>query len=203
MYQPIPTPPMPPTPTPPVIWLVFGSAQWEIWPKMRLARSGIWLSCQNAGQRRKQKDLVILLFRMCTAFTSRCSYIHCSVGAFESLWKSPSNVGSLEWPVVWKSRNLRTTAFRDLREFRLCLVRYLTLNKRFDKWENFLIISCGYVGDFTRFEALAGGAINNLNCQHTREFDQKFSKQSNARWSPREGGHGRFLMFHYIQFHYI
>ena len=79
----------------------------------------------------------------------------------------------------------------------------LTLNKRFDKWENFLIISCGYVGDFTRFEALAGGAINNLNCQHTREFDQKFSKQSNARWSPRGGGHGRFLMFHYIQFHYI
>ena len=134
----------PPPFSPPVIWLVFCSVQWRNWPKMRPARSGIWLSCQNAGQRRKQKDLVILLFRMCTAFTSRCSYIHCFVGAFESLWKSPSNVGSLEWPIVWKWRNLRKTAFLDLREFRFCLVRYLTLNKQFHKWKNFWIIACGW-----------------------------------------------------------
>jgi len=60
-----------------------------------------------------------------------------------------------------------------------------------------------WVGDFTRFEALAGGAFNHLNCQHTREFNQNFSKKSNAQGSPRRGGHGRFLMFHYIQFHYI
>ena len=30
------------------------------------ARSGIWLSCQNAGKCRKQKDFVILSFKMCT-----------------------------------------------------------------------------------------------------------------------------------------
>ena len=200
MCQSIPTPPI--APHTPGIWLVFCSVQWRIWPKMRPTRSGIWLSCQNAGQRRKQKDLVILLFRMCTAFTSRCSYIHCFVGAFESLWKSPSNVGSLEWPIVWKWRNLRKTAFLDLREFRFCLVRYLTLNKQFDKWKLFLN-NLLWVGDFTRFEELAGGPFNHLNCQHTREFKQNFSKKSNARGSPRRGGHGRFLMFHYIQFHYI
>ena len=125
-------------------WCFAPYSGWGIWPKMRPVRSGIWLSCQNAGQRRKQKDLVILLFRMCTAFTSRCSYIHRFVGAFESLWKSPSNVGSLEWPIVWKWRNLRKTAFLDLREFRFCLVRYLTLNKQFHKWKNFWIIACGW-----------------------------------------------------------
>ena len=42
-----------------------------------------------------------------------------------------------------------------------------------------------WVGDFTRFEALAGGPFNHLNCQHTREFNQNFSKKSNARGSPR------------------
>ena len=182
---------------PPVIWLVFCSVQWRNWPKMRPARSGIWLSCQNAGQRRKQKDLVILLFRMCTAFTSRCSYIHCFVGAFESLWKSPLNVGSLATCLEMKKPPY--DSFPRLKGVKVVsIVRYLTLNKRFHKWENFWIISCGYVVDFTRFEELAGGAFNNLNCQHTREFDQKFSKQSNAQGSPRRGGHGRFLMFHYI-----
>ena len=60
-----------------------------------------------------------------------------------------------------------------------------------------------WVGDFTRFEALAGGAFNHLNCQHTWEFDQNFSKKSNVQGSPRRGEHGRFLMFHYIQFHYM
>ena len=60
-----------------------------------------------------------------------------------------------------------------------------------------------WVGDFTRFEELASGPFNHLNCQHTREFKQNSSKKSNARGSPRIGGHGRFLMFHYIQFHYI
>ena len=168
MYQSIPKPPMPPPQPPRSFDWCFAPHSGEFDPKWGPPDRAFDCRVKNAGQRRKQKDLVILLFRLCTAFTSRCSYIHWFVRAFESLWKSPSNVGSLEWPVVWKWRNLRTTAFRDLREFRLCLVRYLTLNKRFDKWENFWIISCGYVGDFTRFEALAGGAFNNLNCQQTK-----------------------------------
>ena len=157
-----------------------------------------WSASQAKGSRNSFIPHVHLIHESLLLYS-----LHCFVGAFESLWKSPSNVGSLEWPILWKWRNLRKTAFLDLREFPFCLLRYLTLNKRFDKWENFWIISCGYVGDFTRFEALAGGAFNHLNCQHTREFNQNFSKKPNAQGSPRRGGHGRFLMFHYIQFHYI
>ena len=41
--------------------------------------------------------------------------------------------------------------------------------------------SCWWVGDLTLFEALAGGAFDHLNYPHTGEFDQKFSKKSNAR----------------------
>ena len=37
------------------IWLEFCSIQQGIWPKMRPAQSGIWCSCQNVGQRRKQR----------------------------------------------------------------------------------------------------------------------------------------------------
>ena len=57
VYQSIPTPP-----NPPGIPRAFDfcPVQWGIWPKMRLAQSGIWHSCQNAGQRHKQKDFVIL-----------------------------------------------------------------------------------------------------------------------------------------------
>ena len=40
-----------------------------------------------------------------------------------------------------------------------------------------------WVGDLTLFEALAGGTFDHLNCQHTRELDQNFSKKSNARGS--------------------
>ena len=38
------------------------------------------------------------------------------------------------------------------------------------------------------FEALACGAFDQLNCLNTREFDQNFSKRSNARGSARGGG---------------
>ena len=31
------------------------------------------------------------------------------------------------------------------------------------------------------FEALAGGAFDHLNCQHTGKFEQNFSNKSNAR----------------------
>ena len=44
----------------------------------------------------------------------------------------------------------------------------------------------------TLFEALTGGAFDRLNWQHSREFDQNFSKKSNARGFARGGGHGRF-----------
>ena len=37
------------------IWLEFYSVQWGIWPKLRPARSGIWLSCQNECQLRRQR----------------------------------------------------------------------------------------------------------------------------------------------------
>ena len=36
------------------------------------------------------------------------------------------------------------------------------------------------VGDLTLFEALMGGAFDRLNWPHSREFDQNFSKKSNA-----------------------
>ena len=49
------------------------------------------------------------------------------------------------------------------------------------------------MGDLTLFEALTGGAFDRLNWQHSGEFDQNFSKKSNARgFARRGGGHGRF-----------
>ena len=45
---------------------------------------------------------------------------------------------------------------------------------------------------FTRFEALAGGAFNNLNCQHTREFKQNFSKSQMPGGRLGEVGMGGF-----------
>ena len=42
-----------------------------------------------------------------------------------------------------------------------------------------------WVGDLTLFEALAGGAFDHLNCQHTGEFDQNVSKKSNAQYFAR------------------
>ena len=44
------------------------------------------------------------------------------------------------------------------------------------------------MGDLTLFEALKGGAFDCLNWQHSREFDQNFSKKSNARGFARGGG---------------
>ena len=43
-----------------------------------------------------------------------------------------------------------------------------------------------WVGDLTLFKALEGGAFDHLNCQHTRELDQNFSKKSNA-WGSTPG----------------
>ena len=42
--------------------------------------------------------------------------------------------------------------------------------------------------DLTLFEALTGEAFDCLNWQHSGEFDQNFSKKSNAPGFAREGG---------------
>ena len=42
----------------------------------------------------------------------------------------------------------------------------------------------------TLFEALTGGAVDRLNWQHGGEFDQNFSKKSNAPGFARGGGGG-------------
>ena len=147
MYQSIPKPTTPPPPNPreyPAIWLVFCSLQRE---GRKPAQSGIWPSCQNAGQRRaKQKDFVIL-----SAFTGHCSYnsLFCWSLFCWSIWrplKRPLNVGFLDWTLLLKWTNLRQTAFRD---FRLCLVGYLLftylhLNKRLDAWENYWKVAGGW-----------------------------------------------------------
>ena len=44
------------------------------------------------------------------------------------------------------------------------------------------------MGDLTLFEALTGGAFDRLNWQYSGEFDQNFSKKSNARGFARGGG---------------
>ena len=49
----------------------------------------------------------------------------------------------------------------------------------------------------TLFEALTGGAFDRLNWQHSGEFDQNFSKKSNARGFAR-GGMGGFGINRYI-----
>ena len=42
----------------------------------------------------------------------------------------------------------------------------------------------------TLLEALTSGAFDHLNCQHSREFDQIFSKKSNAHGFAWGGGGG-------------
>ena len=44
------------------------------------------------------------------------------------------------------------------------------------------------MGDLTLFEALTGVAFHRLNWQHSGEFDQNFSKKSNARGFSPGGG---------------
>ena len=47
-----------------------------------------------------------------------------------------------------------------------------------------------WVGMLTLVEALAGGAFDHLDCHHTQEFDQNFSKKSNALGVGRMGSFG-------------
>ena len=46
------------------------------------------------------------------------------------------------------------------------------------------------MGDLTPFEALTGGAFDRLNWQRSGEFDQNFSKKSNAQGFAQGGGGG-------------
>ena len=72
------------------------------------------------------------------------------------------------------------------------------LNKKFVVAKNFAeLVSRGKrfcfpwrVGDLTLFEALTGEAFDLLNWRNSGEFDQNFSKKSNARGFAR--GDGRF-----------
>ena len=56
------------------------------------------------------------------------------------------------------------------------------------------------MGDLTLFEAQTGGAFDRLNWQHSGEFDQNFSKKSNAPGFAR-GGMGGFGFDRYISVH--
>jgi len=55
------------------------------------------------------------------------------------------------------------------------------------------------VGDLTFFEAQTGGAFDRLNWQQSGEFDQNFSKKSNALgFAGGRGGMGGFGIDRYI-----
>ena len=98
----------------PSIWLEVCSIQWGIWPKMTPAQLAFWFYVKTC-QRCRQKDFKILsTLSMCTVFMGHCSYIRCSVGAFDSLWKSP---GFLKWTILLEWTNLCKTAFQDFRYF--------------------------------------------------------------------------------------
>ena len=131
-------------------------AQWR--GMMHNPWSGIWLSCQNAGQHRKWKDLIILSFSMCTTFMDHCSYsIHFFLGAFENLWKNLLHVDFL------KSTNGEFDP------------KWGTLGWEFGSWvkrlRSITIERIKPVGYFT---------ISTANI-YTGKFDQKFSKKSNAQ----------------------
>ena len=51
------------------------------------------------------------------------------------------------------------------------------------------------MGDLTLFEALMGGAFDRLNWQHSGEFDQNFSKKSNARGFAQGVGEREWAVF--------
>ena len=78
------------------------------------------------------------------------------------------------------------------------------LNKKLVVAENFaelvstVCFTCLEGGGLTLFEALTGGAFDRLNWQHSGEFDQNFSKKSNARGFAGGGGMGGFGIDRYI-----
>ena len=131
------------------------------------------------------------------------------VGHLTFMWKRLSAVGSKRISQFFDSApRSRVIALVDSTWVFLLLSFYIVLswnmplfkvgsadklNKKFVVAENFaqLASHAWRVGDLTLFEALTGGAFDRLNWQHSGEFDQKFSKKSNARGFARLG-HGRF-----------
>ena len=73
------------------------------------------------------------------------------------------------------------------------IAEYVRLNKRFYAW-NKVFHSCfnmpGGWEIWPSLEALTGGAFDRLNRQRGGEFDQNFSKKSNAPGFARGGGMG-------------
>lgn len=76
---------------------------------------GHLILCLNVSALQTKRFFKILsTLSMCTVFMGHCSYIRCSVGAFDSLWKSP---GFLKWTILLEWTNLCKTAFQDFRYF--------------------------------------------------------------------------------------
>lgn len=140
-YQSIPKPPIPPGQYPKhltgvLLQTVGNLTQNEVRPVGHL------ILCQNVlALQAKGFFKILSTLSMCTVFTGHCSYIHCFVGAFDSLWKSP---GFLEWTILLEWTNLFKTAFQDLKIFRLCLVGHLHFNKWFDEREICWIVTAGW-----------------------------------------------------------
>ena len=157
----------------PRIWLEFSTVQWRIWPKIRPAQSGIWLSCQY----RKQRDFVILsTFSMCTTFMGH--------GAFARLWKIMSDVGFMEWNEQTYVRQLSETLDILVVSNAWCFRKFL-----YSHW---------WVGDLTLFEVLASGAFDHLNSQHTGNFTKFFQNSQMLGVCLRGWGKGSFAIDQYI-----
>ena len=78
-FQNCPTPPLPGQS--PAIWCSLSSVQRGIWSKMRPARWGIWLSCQNVCQRSEAKGF-------CNSLIQHVSRVHGSwvIALVDSTW---------------------------------------------------------------------------------------------------------------------
>ena len=85
--------------------------------------------------------------------------------------KKPVKCGLSAMNNFIKMKKTSEDSFPRLKIFRLCLVGYLHLSKRFDTWKD--LNGRWWVGSLMLFEPLASGAFDHLKCQHTREFFQK------------------------------
>ena len=124
---------------------------------------------------RKQRDFVILsTLSMCTTFTGQCSFIHCFAGAFERLSKNLLKVGFLEWNEQTYLRQLSETLYISVVFSRL--FAFEKKGRRMRKYLN----SRWWVGGFAAFWSASQWGIWPSKLQTYREFDQIFSKKSNA-----------------------
>ena len=139
---------------------------------MRLAQSGIWHSCQNAGQRHKQKDFVILC-----AFTGS---LFCW-----STWEL------LKKPVkcaFWR-RQYSETLDISVGLSRIFSNIYLWING-FYAWKNLLVVFFEKVGIWRFLKNQPIRRIWPSNLPTYRGIWPKFFKESNARGFARWGWGG-------------